>query len=411
MGPGRFEIVVTSRQPGARGAYELAVLPAGPIDSVYVDDRGRADTLGRGPLRAGRYERLYGVATGSETPVVVSVVGEGFRPRLHLLGPNGEVRGGWRTVERSSSGDSLFGARLRYLPGWDAPYRLIVTSEEPGATGPFALDVRGIEIRDLRADGRGLRRTLGDESWIADGRYVDTYRFQTRDGDKTVVRVESAAFPPSARLWRVDRRRRAEVAEAANEAGASAVQLEETLDGGEYFLEVSSGGEADSLQGGSYSVAVEAERIERVVVPDSLGGRADGGPVPPSSLYATEVRRTGRSGGSTFEVGVTNVAVSYPGGSRTRVQLSVTVRSVDYRGNWAPWESFAAKSYLVDDDGRRYRVSVAESASPSGTAAEPGTARRGIVAFYAPEVVRGLDRVVFVASVGDETVTLPIRLR
>ncbi len=408
-GPGRFRVAVTSRQPGATGAYEVAVVPAAPLDSVFLDAEARLDTLGAGPRRAGRYERLYGVSTGSEAPVIVRVVGEGFQPRLHLLGPNGEVRGEWRTLERSSRGDSLHGVLLRYLPGWDAPYRLIVSSEEAGARGPFALDVRSVTTVDLRADGHSVPGTLGDESWIVDGRYVTTYRFRAREGEKTVVTVASEAFAPAVRLWTVEGRQRREVASDLNPGGASSVRLDREMDGGEYYLEVTSGGdEKGGLQGGDYTVRVEGEPLVPPV-PDSTGGvpRYDG-PAPASRLFSTEVRRTGQSGGSTFEVGVTNVALSYPGGTRTRVQLSVTVRSIDYTGNWAPWESFAQKAYLVDNTGRRFRAAVAESGSPSGPAAEPGTARRGIVVFYAPGVVPDLKRLVFVASIGERELTLPI---
>ena len=406
-GPGRFEVVVTSREPGATGRYDVAIVPAGPIDSVYVDEPARLDTLGGGPLRAGRHERLYGIAAGSEAPVLVRVVAQGFVPRLHLLGPNGEVRDGWRTLERSSSGDDLHGALLRYLPGWDAPYRLIVSSEEPGATGPFALDVRSIRIRDLQPDGRGFQGTLGDESWLVDGRYVDTYRFRVRAGETTTLTARSDAFPPAARLWTIEGRSRKEVAAELNAAQAASVSMERELAGGEYYLEVTSGGGEDDLMlGGPYSVTVRSEPLIPPA-PDSTRQRFSG-PVPESRVFSTEVRRTGQSGGSTFEVGVTHVAISHPGGTQTRVQLSVTVRSVDYTGNWAPWESFAAKAYVVDDAGKRYRASVAESTSPSGPTAEPGTARRGIVVFYAPGVTRNLKRVVLVASIGDRTLTLPI---
>lgn len=405
-GPGRFEVVVTSREPGATGAYQVAVLPAGPIDSVHVDEEARLDTLAAGPMRAGRQERLYGVSTGSDAPVVLRVVAEGFVPRLHLLGPNGEVRGAWRTLERSSSGD-IHGVLLRYVPGWDAPYRLIVTSEEPGATGPFALDVRSIQTRDLPIGERGVRGTLGDESWLVDDRYVDTYRFRTRSGEQTVLSVESEAFPPAFRLWTIQGRKREEVTETLNPGGASSVRAERELDGGEYFLEVTSGGDEDDLlRGGEYGVVVTSEPL----IPSGLDSTrwTYDGPAPGSRIFSTEVRRTGKSGGSTFEVGVTNVALSYPGDTQTRVQLSVTVRSIDYTGNWAPWASFASKAYLVDDTGQRYRASVAESASPSGPKAEPGTARRGVVVFYAPGVARDLKRLVLVASIGERELTLPI---
>lgn len=405
-GPGRFEIVVTSRQPGARGAYEVAVVPAGPADSVRIDSPPRLDTLGTGPRRAGRYEQIYTVETGSDAPVIVRVVAEGFHPRLHLLGPNGEVRGSWRTLERTSSEDGLHATLLRYLPGWDQPYRLLVSSEEPGARGPFALDVRGVPIRDLPV-GRDHDRTLGDESWLVGGRYVDTYRFWPREGEAAVVTVESSEFAPAYRLWTVEGRRREAVAEEANRAGEGSVRGEHDLGGGAYYLEVTSGGgEKDTLRGGAYTVSVGSEAL--VPVWSDSGRTAYRGPVPESRVFATEVRRTGQSGGSTFEVGVTNVALSYPGGSRTRVQLSVTVRSVDYTGNWAPWESFVSKAFVVDGSGRRYTPAVAESVSPSGPTAEPGTARRGTVVFYAPGVVPNPERLVFVASIGERTLTLPI---
>ena len=408
-GPGTFEVVVTSLRPGDSGTYQLEVIPAGPIDSVYADRPARLDTLGGGRQRAGRHERVYGVSTGAEAPVILRVVSSAFVPRLHLFGPNGEVAGEWRTLERSSQGDSLNGVLLRYVPGWEAPYRLVVTSETPGKTGPFALDVQTVPIHDLRTDGEGVQGTLGDLSWLEDGRYVDLYRFRAPTGVPTEITVQSTQVPPGLRLWTVRNRARVEIEETLNEAGASEVRLERTLEGGTYYLEVLTGGEVEEgepVRGGDYSVSIEA--VEPEPVPDSLRAPALGdGPTPETRVFPTEVRRNGRSGGSTFEVGVTQVALSYPGGTRTRVQLSVTVRSVDYTGNWAPWESFARKAYVVDDAGRRYVSSVAESQSPSGPNAEPGTARRGTVVFYLPGVARP-DRLVLVASVGQETVSLPI---
>lgn len=413
QGPGRFEVVVTSRDPRARGAYELAVLPARPADSLYVDDEARLDTLGGGARRAGRFERMYGLATDTDLPIVIRVVSSAFRPRIQLIGPNGQVRDASWSLETSAQGDSLFGAVARYMPGWEAPYRLLVSSETPGARGAFALDARSVPIRDLAVNSSGIRRTLGDESWLQDGHYLDTYRIRIPEDRKTTVRVTSDAFPPAFRLWRIERQARAEVAEALNAAGANAAQYEGTLDAGEYYVEVTSGGRAEDDDppeiplGGEYGLVVRAESLEPAPAPP----RADDGEDPKpsgSKVFSTEVRRTGQSGGSSFEVGVTNVAISYPGSSRTRVQLSVTVRSIDYTGNWAPWASFAGQAYVVDDRGRRYTVSQNESSSPSGSSAEPGTARRGVVVFYHPKAVGGLERLVLVASVGDESVTLPI---
>ncbi|MDT0630389.1 hypothetical protein RQM47_04535 [Rubrivirga sp. S365] len=410
QGPGRFVVEVSPFEPGTSGAYVLEVVPAGPADSLFVDEEPRLDTLGQGARRGPRYERAYGVMTGSEVPVLLRVVSPSFTPRLHLFGPNGEVRGSWRTVERRASGDSLRAVVIRYLPGWDAPYRLLVTSEEAGAEGAYALDVRSLQTYSLglgeEADG-----ALGDDSWLVDGRYVDTYRLRVPDGVRTRLVAASEVFPPALRVWRLDGRSRKDVADAANPAGGPEATVEGRLDAGDYFVEVSSGGEwepGDPARGGDYTLASETEAVEPpppTAAPP--GGRYDG-PAPPTKVFATEVRREGESGESTFEVGVTTVAISYPGETRTRVQLSVTVRSVDYSGGWAPWERFAAQSYLVDDTGRRYAVSAAESTSPSGPTAEPGTSRRGTVVLYAPEVARDLRRLVFVASIGERSLTLPI---
>lgn len=408
-GPGRFSVAVTSREPRAGGAYEVEVVPAGPVDSVVVDGAGVEGALGGGPRRAGRYERALAVAAGPEAPVVLRVVSRTFAPRVHLFGPNGEVGDGWRTVERLSSGDSLHAVVVRYLPGWDAPYRLLVTSEAPGVRGRFAVDARTVPIGTVGVPGRASG-ALGDESWLEDGRYVDTYRLRVQDAERLTLRAESDEVPPALRLWRVERRSREAVAEDLNGAGASAVEVERELEEGLYYVEVLSGGDLDEGEpalGGPYTLTVEAERPDP---PEGAPGVLDG-PVPGSRFVPVEVRRTGESGGSTFEVGVTGVAVSYPGGSRTRVQLSVSVRSVDYAGAWAPWSNFARKAYLVDGGGRRYPVSVGESRSPSGPEAEPGTVRRGTVVFYAPEVVRDISRLVFVPSIGERTLTLLVPMR
>ncbi len=411
-GPGRFEIVVTSRDVGATGVYDLTAGASLAADTLYVDDAPRGDTLGlgAGELRAGHFERIYGVVTASDAPVAISVVSADFLPRVSLIGPTGEVEGNWRTIERVA-GDSLAGVVLRYLPGWDAPYRLVVSSERAGARGAFAVEARTLTPRAIAADGRPIDGHLGDDSWLEGYRYVDTYRFRVRDGVRTSVRVSSSDVPPAFRLFRVDRRDDREAVADANPRGAMSVQAEAALAAGDYVLEVTSGGTpADTLhaQGGAYTLTV------RQIAPTPPPRPA--APVRPpaapaesleSRVFGVSGERTGSSGGSTFGVGATQVALSYPGG-RTRVQVSISVRSVDYTGAWAAWSSFASKSYLVDDDGRRYTSSTSESASPSGERAEPGTVRRGTVVFYARGALTGQRRFVLVASIGASSVSLPL---
>ena len=412
-GPGRFEIVVTSREPGDSGVYELTAGPEATADSLYADGPARSDTLGvgGGTLRAGRFERVYGIVTGSEAPVIIRVVSPAFVPRLELLGPTGEVEGEWRTVETVRT-DTLSGVVLRYLPGWDVPYRLIVSSASPYARGPFAVDVRTLPVKTLPADGSPVAGRLGDDSWLTGYRYVDTYRFTARDGMRTLIEVSSEAVPPAFRLYRSERRDDRETAANANAAGAASVRTEGILAPGDYMLEVTSGGvpgDTTRAVGGDYALTVRQTPLEppapRPVSPS--GPNAAPAATLASRVFAVAVERTGTSGGSTFAVGATQVVVSYPG-ARTRVQVSLSVRSVDYTGAWAPWESFARKASLTDDAGRRYAAWPSESVSPSGGTAGPGTVRRGTVVFYTRGAHAGQRRFTLLASIGESTVSVPL---
>jgi len=413
VGPGRFEITVTSRESDGEGSYEVLVVPETPVDSLYAGDEPRVDTLGGGVRLGGRFERPYGLVAQGGVPVVVRVVSAAFVPRVELLGPGGALDGASALVERRSQGDSLHGVLLRYLPGWDAPYRLIVSSETPGASGPYAIEVAPVQTRELRADGRGLTSTLGDASWLVGPRYVDYYRFTTRAGMRTTVTASSTELPPALRLWRAEGRgggQRA-IGEAPNDGGAFSAQIAVPPEPGEYLLEVTTGGrDTTAAIGGPYSVVV---RSEPVAPPPPRTPREPSRPAPRSDTGATSrtfgvsASATGQSGGSSFQVSVTQVALSYPAG-RTRIQLSVSVRSVDYTGNWAPWASFVSKGYVLDDQGRRYSAAAGESASPSGPAAEPGTVRRGTAVFYAAGTVTGQSRFRYVASLGEASVTLSI---
>jgi hypothetical protein len=230
---------------------------------------------------------------------------------------------------------------------------------------------------------------------------------------RTTVTATSRDLPPALRLWRAEGRgggQRA-VGEAPNPGGAFSAQLAVPPEPGEYLLELTTGGrDTTTAIGGAYSVVVRSEPLAPPP-PRAPRDAPDADPRPDtgatSRTFGVSASATGRSGGSTFQVSVTQVAISYPAG-RTRVQLSVSVRSVDYTGNWAPWASFVSKGYLLDDQGRRYSPAAGESSSPSGPTAEPGTVRRGTAVFYAAGTVTGQSRIRYVASLGEASVTLSI---
>ena len=416
-GPGRFEIAVTSTEPGAAGAYEVSAGRTLARDTLRADGDGpvlRADTLGvlasgaASRLRAGRHERVYALRTEPDRPVVVDVVSPAFAPSITLLGPAGEIRQ-QRTLERGAAGDSLFGTVLRFQPGWDLPYTLIVSSEAPEATGPFALEVRTVDVKPLAADGRARAGTLGEESWLRDGRYVEAYRFRVGSGEDVEIGLESAAFAPAFRLWREETRGVKEAAAELNAAERAAVAYESSsLEPGSYLLEVTSAeaGEGGAYPNGRYQLRVTSERS----VPVTFGDRdADEGGGPRAWSAPVSGSARGRSpGGDTFQISVSGISVSYPGGDRTRVELRVELRSVDYTGPWAPWRAFAAQSALTDLAGRQYRPAPSEGAG-TGVVAEPGSVRRGRLVFYAEGAPSSIRRVVFSAPLGGG-VTIPLRL-
>ena len=415
QGPGRFDIAVRSVEPNATGSYDLSVQRVTAIDTVYVDDEPFADSLGTGLVRMERYERPFGIVADSENPVVIRVVSEDFVPRLTLLGPNGEVTGAWRTAQTISSGDSLHASLIRFLPGWElAPYRLFVSSAEPGATGTFALEATSLPPRTVSANGRSASFELGEDSWVEDGRYVDHFKFRAAAGAKTVITAQSQTFPPALRVWRDVRHDQKEIVAALNESGGPSARVEQELDAGEYVLEVTSGGSPDDsvrVFGGPYVLKLETIRPEPTPSAPSRPSRPSASrpsrpapsSAPESKVFSPGVSARGSSGGNTFEVRVTHATLSYPG-SRTRVQLSVSVESVDYSGSWAPWSSFVSKGYVLDDKGRRY--TAAGGSSPSGDQAEPGTVRRGTVVFYAGGTYTDVDRLLYVAPLGGSSVRL-----
>src|SRR5690606_32160642 len=231
-GPGRFIIAVTGRAPGAGGAYELS---AGPPKVPRLLEPGDAidSTLGlTGPARAGRYEDHYAVVVPPGQPALVAVRSRSFRPRLALLGPEGQVVAPWGSVSHIDT-DTLHTAAFRYQPGWDSPYLLLVSSDGEGERGGYTVEVERVRILALATDGSAVRGTLGEGGWYRDGRYGDTYAFEAAEGTSAFLEVRSAAFAPVLVLRQGGR-------EVARRSGAGVVRLEQELEGGRYEVDVTS---------------------------------------------------------------------------------------------------------------------------------------------------------------------------
>ena len=390
-GSGRYEITVTTRGQGPGGAYELS---AGlPPEAVVVNVRSptHEDTLGiRGVLRAGRYEHSYLIEARPNEPVILSVHARDFTPKVHLLGPEGEVVEPWSSVEQRVDDDSTRVTVLRFRPGSEAPYLLLATSRERAAQGSYILNLETVRVLAIRADGREVSAELGERSWFNDGRYVNTYRFDAGAGDQVVIAVRSRHFAPRLILRRGER-------EVAMAEGGQTARIERMLStSSAYELDVTSMEEAAS---GLYIVSVTIEQPE--------GAR--------TQSFNTEVRRVGTSfRDHRFEITVTSVNVSHLSGGRVRVRLDVQERSLDFEGEWDEWTRRARHSWVTDDTGRRYDAAPSEARGGAGDVVTPGGARSGQLTFYgasAGDTPRSITLHYPIGANRGTVVSVPISLR
>ncbi len=365
LGAGRYEITVTTREPGQGGPYELSAgLPIPPI-VLNVRNPTHEDTLGvSAVLRAGRYEHRYLVEARPDEPVILSVYAQDFTPKVRLLGPEGEVTEPWSSVEKHMDEDSNHVTVLRFRPGSEAPYLVLATSEERAAQGPYIMALETARVLAISTDGRRVSAKLGEHSWYKDNRYLDSYEFQARANDKVVIEVRSEEFAPRLVLRRGDRN-------VTAAEGAQVARTEQTLSAaGAYDLDVTSM-EAD--KSGAYTVSVTIER------PEAEADPAQGG----SRTYTASASRTGATNrGHQFEVSVSSVTVTNVPGGRVRIQVSIRERSVDFEGEWDPWERRARHSWITDNTGRRFEGAPAEARGGDGATVTPGGARSGRLSYY-----------------------------
>ena len=309
-------------------------------------------------LRAGRYEHSYLIEARPNEPVILSVHARDFTPKVHLLGPEGEVVEPWSSVEQRVDDDSTRVTVLRFRPGSEAPYLLLATSKERAAQGSYILNLETIRVLAIRTDGREVSAELGERSWFKDGRYVDTYRFDAGAGDQVVITVRSREFAPRLILRRGER-------EVATAEGGQTARIERTLStSSAYELDVTSMEEA---AGGSYVVSVAIAQPEG----------------PKTQSFNTEARRVGTSfRDHRFEITVTSVNIAQLSGGRVRVRLDVQERSLDFEGEWDEWRRRARHSWVTDDTGRRYDAAPSEAHGGEGNVVMPGEARSGRLTFY-----------------------------
>lgn len=164
---GEWEILVTSYQPGERGAYQLSL---GRGDRDTPGDRVETGELAAGDetLDSGEYRDLYTV-TGTGGPLVVDLRSDAFDPYLIVEGPDGE------RYDNDDHEGALDRSLLVIETRDGEPYRVLVTSYAPGETGRYRLELRDQDA----ANADGIRTESGEladgDEMLDSGEFVDTY--------------------------------------------------------------------------------------------------------------------------------------------------------------------------------------------------------------------------------------------
>ncbi len=243
-GPGRFEILVTSREPGGEGAYALQIRQETPIQPLAANGQTTNAVLGQRSLIAdGFYRDTYEFSAEAEREYTLAFASSAFEVVPTL------TRGSTRIAPR--------GGEFVFTPEADGRYRLVVTSREKGKRGAYTLNLKAgpkaqapvVEpprVRALTPNAPPSRDS------IKAGEQV-TYTFAGRVGDRVRVDTRALGFAPSIVLVGPDGRR---VPGTTTDERAN---VRETLATAGTYRVIVTSGEAD----GTFQISMEKTEAPR----------------------------------------------------------------------------------------------------------------------------------------------------
>jgi hypothetical protein len=143
---GLYRLIVNSAEPKATGSYTLKVQPVVPAGEPkhFSGELTRAD-----PLDKGKFVHKHKVALTAGTPYCIELKSARFDTYLVLLATEGQ-----RVLAENNDivpGDT--NSRLDITPQQSGEYVLVVTSCDPGQTGPYTLEVQGYGPKN-KAEGK-----------------------------------------------------------------------------------------------------------------------------------------------------------------------------------------------------------------------------------------------------------------
>jgi serine/threonine protein kinase/Flp pilus assembly protein TadD len=137
---GDYRIVVTSYQPGVTGPYTLTIREAVAVGRPVIDHGELKDTTKKTP--DGRHAVFHKVTLSGSAPCTIELASQKFDTYLILfdatekqvLAENDDIAPGNTRL-----------SRIDYTPRGEEAVTIVVTSFQPGETGPYTLTIRRYE--------------------------------------------------------------------------------------------------------------------------------------------------------------------------------------------------------------------------------------------------------------------------
>ncbi|MEM6325804.1 MAG: hypothetical protein AAF791_01665 [Bacteroidota bacterium] len=232
-GPGRFEILVTSREPAGDGAYTLSIGQETPIVALRADDRTVRAVLGeQSVLVDGFFRDTYEFGVEAEREYTLTLASTAFEVVPTLTSANGA------RVRTEREGDAL-----TFTPSADARYRLVVSSRERAKRGPYTVRLAAGPAPEPEAPEppRILEPNAAPaRDSLATGQQR-VYTFSGQVGDQVRVDARALGFSPNLVLVGPDGRR------VVSDSDEERANVQQTLATAGTYRVIVTGGEGSGL--------------------------------------------------------------------------------------------------------------------------------------------------------------------
>jgi hypothetical protein len=185
--PDRYQISVTSVEPGQFGRFQLDIQPLHAV-LTRREALQASDPFDRQP--SFQYCRTYRQELKKGAPYVVEMTSTAFSPSLRVEDPRGNE---WR--QASSSPGSV--ARVVFFPERDGAYDIVASSTLARQTGPFALTV----LSPQPVVSEAAQLTTDDFfDPLQNQNYQKVHAVKLKAGEHYLISLQTREFTPFLRI-------------------------------------------------------------------------------------------------------------------------------------------------------------------------------------------------------------------